>query len=243
MINGKYEEAIDMLKELLKHCSKKLTPLFMFLNGLLYILVGKQDKAQRTMQEVYKFDSALVDAFLEQDKPVSVNPYPSIAIEIPPIEVQIKNSNIVQLFPAFDLPKIRMPSMSFKIDDTILQEFAIKHVKCKPEAPWLNRVKGMIQFTEEVQEIDIDSEQPSDAEYEDSDKALDTLENEESLAVERKYKSVITLPLAFESSSDSLKAGEDDEGDEYPMMERHTRHLTPEEIARKMERIWGPDEV
>ena len=65
MISGKYEESIDMIKELMKHCSKKLTPLFMFLNGLLYILVGKQDKANKAMQEVYKHDSVLVDTFLE----------------------------------------------------------------------------------------------------------------------------------------------------------------------------------
>ena len=218
----------------------------MFLNALLYILVGKQDKAQKAMQEVYKFDSQLVDTFLEQSEPVSINPYPSIAIEIPPIEVQIKNSNIVQLFPAFDLPKIRMPSMSFKIDDTILREFQMKHVKCKPEAPWLNRVKGMIQFTEEIQEIDLDSEAPSDRESGDSDHGEETNDHRDSYPVERKYKSAMELPLAFESSNESIPAVTDEKPKEPKPKKQeanHTKHLTPDEIAKKMERICGFDDL
>jgi hypothetical protein len=45
MIGKRYEESLDMIKELLKHSGKKQIPIFMFLNALLYILVGKQGKA------------------------------------------------------------------------------------------------------------------------------------------------------------------------------------------------------
>ena len=42
-------------------------------------------------------------------------------------------------------------------EQNILNEFLVKSVKCKPEAPWLNRVKGTIQFTEEIREINCES--------------------------------------------------------------------------------------
>lgn len=135
--------------------------------------------------------------------------------------------------------------MSFKIDDTILKEFQIKNVKCKPEAPWLNRVKGMIQFTEEIQEIDLDSEVVSDHESGDSDREQETPEDRGNYPVERKYKSAMELPLAFESSGESIPAvKENPKEPKVPPKKQvdHSRHLTPEEIAKKMERIWGFDD-
>jgi len=98
------------------------------------------------MTEVYKYDPELVNSFLDkgENKVIPINPYPSLTIDVPPIEVKVKQSSKIAIYPAFDLPKIKMPSMSIKIDDSILKEFKVKNVPCKPEAPWLNRVKGMI---------------------------------------------------------------------------------------------------
>jgi tetratricopeptide (TPR) repeat protein len=48
-------------------------------------------------------------------------------------------------------------NFDFETEEGILSCFSLKTVKCKPETPWLNRVKGAIQFTEEIQDIESES--------------------------------------------------------------------------------------
>jgi hypothetical protein len=63
---------------------------------------------------------------------------------MPAFQLKIPDRPVVHLRPVFNLPKIYPPSLDIKIDDKLMKEFAIKNCACKPEAPWLNRVKGMI---------------------------------------------------------------------------------------------------
>mmetsp|Transcript_11484 Transcript_11484/g.22570 ORF Transcript_11484/g.22570 Transcript_11484/m.22570 type:complete len:141 (+) Transcript_11484:161-583(+) len=72
---------------------------------------------------------------------------PEISLECSDIEVFVK--------PCFKLPAGEMPSMEIKHTKEWLNEFTFSLIKCKFEAPWLMRVKGSIQFTEQVQEASI----------------------------------------------------------------------------------------
>ena len=60
------------------------------------------------------------------------------------------------------LPRPSLPSFDFGIEDSAIGYFNMKALKSKPEAPWLNRVNGTIQFTEDMQMIT--SENVSDSE-------------------------------------------------------------------------------
>ena len=59
-------------------------------------------------------------------------------------KVQIRDCNSILLRPSFGFPAMKYPDLDFNCESGILKTFAVKSVKCKPEAPWLNRVKGAI---------------------------------------------------------------------------------------------------
>ena len=72
------------------------------------------------------------------------------------------------------------------MEHEILKMFTISLIRSKPETPWLNRVKGSIQFTDEIQHIESESifEEP-EVKTEESD-----VFSEKSL---RKFKSLEIL--------------------------------------------------
>ena len=59
--------------------------------------------------------------------------------------------------PSISLPRPTLKNLEFDMESEILEYFKIECVKCKPETPWLNRVKGSIQFTDEIQHYETES--------------------------------------------------------------------------------------
>jgi hypothetical protein len=77
---------------------------------------------------------------------------PEVRLYVSHIEVLVK--------PCLKLLCGEMPSMEIVHSQEWLQEFTVRPrqfslIKCKYEAPWLNRVNGSIQFTELIQESSI----------------------------------------------------------------------------------------
>jgi hypothetical protein len=103
--------------------------------------MGRNDEAKTMMTDAYKSEPEMVDNFLEERGDTIVSPYESM---MPSFPIIISEGTSVLFRPVFNLPKIYPPSLAIRVDDTILKEFQIKNCVCKPEAPWLNRVKGMI---------------------------------------------------------------------------------------------------
>jgi hypothetical protein len=66
------------------------------------------------------------------------------------------------LRPVITLPRIKPPSFRIKPNDSVLAEFTTKSCPCKPEPPWINRRDGIVQFTDDVQdaEVDIPEDEP-----------------------------------------------------------------------------------
>lgn len=86
------------------------------------------------------------------------------------------------------MPKGHFPNFEFTVDEYVKTYFSMESVKFKPEAPWLNRVNGIVQFTEELNENGSNTVSVTDrSEYEEPPKV------EEDMDEPRKYFSLINL--------------------------------------------------
>ena len=124
--------------------------------GILHLALQDTEEARSVMLEAFKHDSVTSTAYLEERPSVEILPFACASVlagRYALRELKVAECHPVLVRPSFGYPLVQMPSMEFTIEDPILENFAVKTVKCKPEAPWLNRVKGTIQFTEEIREI------------------------------------------------------------------------------------------
>ena len=70
--------------------------------------------------------------------------------------IPLKEFPRVKIRPAITLPKF-LPALGLSDTHEILKEFFnYKTITPRPEAPWLNRNKGSIQFTESILELDVE---------------------------------------------------------------------------------------
>lgn len=160
-----YEASFMHLNELLRYTEGPDRGKILLLMGILQLGLDHRAEAKELMLEGYKYDQEIINSYLEEKLDVHLLPFESsseFASKFPLFKVSVKDCHPIMIRPSLSFPKSSLPSMEFKSEDYVLDHFSVKSVKCKPEAPWLNRVKGAIQFTEEIQ--DIISETVSDAE-------------------------------------------------------------------------------
>ncbi|CAG9315165.1 unnamed protein product [Blepharisma stoltei] len=193
-----YEAGFIHLNELLKFTEGPNKGKVLLLMGILQLALEQSEHARQLMLEGYKYDQDLVSAYLEEKPDIKILPFQSdseYASKFSMAKISIGECHPVLVRPSFSLPKPLLPSMEFQTEDFIFSHFTVKSVKCKPEAPWLNRVKGAIQFTEKVQ--DIISETVSESEEESVPTQISSVfDNNYD---KRAYKSVGYLPSHFES--------------------------------------------
>lgn len=144
-----------------------------------------------------------------------------------------------------------MPTMDFGVEAKVLDYFKMRAVKCKPEAPWLNRVNGTIQFTEELHEAG--SETVSVTEESDHEEKHEQNESSQDLIVSaprRQYKSCVDFSRKFDTSEDEehgeentaeifasvMKRKEEEQSDEEEALV-----FTPEHIVKRIDKICSPD--
>lgn len=183
-----YEAAYNHLKEIVNLLEGKDRGKVLMLMGILQNGLEQQKDARSLIAEGSKFDPETVQQYLEQKGEVKILPLSSnskYASNFPMVKVKIGSSTPVLIRPSFSLPKIDMPRMEFESEQAIFDKFIVKSVKCKPETPWLNRVKGSIQFTDEIQNIECESLNES----QEPAIKIEESENFYSDATMRKYKS------------------------------------------------------
>ena len=56
----------------------------------------------------------------------------------------------MQVRPSIALPRVPLPSLDFAVESRTVSLFSVEVLRPKPEAPWLNRLNGAVQFTEAV---------------------------------------------------------------------------------------------
>ena len=189
-----YEAALTQLNELAYMVEGPDRGKILFLVG--YIHLGLEDEAEgkEYIEEAFKYDKELISGFLKQSSKVAVLPFNSkstFASTFPMKQVKIGRAYPILIRPSFALPAIELPTLDFPFEECILEQFQLKIIKCKPEAPWLNRVQGMIQFTDEVQELVSETVTDSVADEEPVDEE-DVFE--EGIENFKKYRSAFCLP-------------------------------------------------
>ena len=138
------------------------------------------------------------------------------------------------------LPKPSPPLLDFDIEESVLDYFNIKAIKCRPEAPWLNRVNGTIQFTEDMQMITSenvsDSEEAMLADLKEDQASPDEgeLSGEEGEA--RKCQSAVYL-AAERSHSGDLRQ---DHKPTAQLLDPRGARLTPEQALQHIEALCSP---
>jgi len=133
-----YEAAFMHLHEILPYTEGSDRGKLLLLIGILHLGLEQTDEAREFMVEGFKFDSETVSAYLEEKKDVKILPFSSgstYASRFPMARIKVKNTNPVLIRPTFNLPRIRLPVMDFQTEDFILDQFGIKSIKSKPEAP------------------------------------------------------------------------------------------------------------
>ena len=151
-----YEAALTQLNELAEIVEGNDKGKILLLSGFIQLGLENSSQGKQFFSEAYKYDPASVSAYLKQNSSISIlpfNSYSSFASEFPFVTASIGNTSPISIRPSISTPTIDPPSLDFQVEEIIFQQFQIKNIKCKPEAPWLNRVQGMIQFTDEVQDI------------------------------------------------------------------------------------------
>ena len=160
IMSGQFEAALIHLQELVYILEGSDRGKILLLIGILNLTIQENEQARSIMLEAFKYDSVTSTAYLEEKPSVEILPFSSgslLASLYPLTEVKIGDCHQFFIRPSFNYPFITLPSLEFNTEQNILNEFLVKSVKCKPEAPWLNRVKGTIQFTEEIREINCES--------------------------------------------------------------------------------------
>lgn len=183
-----YEAAYNRLNEIVYYLEGKDRGKILLIMAVLQIGLNQKANAKGLLNEAAKFDPETIKLYTERKSEVKVLPLSSAskyASVFPMAKVKISDCHCLLLRPSFSLPKIEMPKMEFGIEPSILNRFCVKNVKCKPETPWLNRVKGTIQFTDEIQNIETESI----AESNDQEILIEESVGFNSYSTLRKYKS------------------------------------------------------
>lgn len=160
MLTDQLEAALIHLQELSYVIEGGDRGKVLLLIGILQLNLQDSNEAKAIMLEAFKYDPSTASAYLEEKNNIIILPFVNNSyLNLPNClkELKISEAHPVFVRPCFGLPMSIKPSMDFNVEETILDNFLVKSVKCKPEAPWLNRVKGTIQFTEEIREIGSES--------------------------------------------------------------------------------------
>ena len=204
-----YEAALTHLNEIVYYLEGKDRGRILLLMGILQLGLEQHKEAKTLITEGFKFDPETIQMYLDEKPDIKILPLSSnskYASFFPMAKVKIGQCYPILLRPSFSLPKIELPRMEFDTEKQLLERFLVKTVKCKPETPWLNRIKGSIQFTDEIQNIETESANES------TEQEIKIEESGEfySEATMRKYKSEsISLKENEEGSENFRKSIED----------------------------------
>ena len=188
-----FEAALIHLQELVYILEGTDRGKILLMIGILHLALKNNEEARSIMLEAFKYDSVSSTAYFEEKPNVEILPFSSsssLASKYPLKLVKIAECSPIYVRPSFTYPFITPPSMEFSVESPMLEHFSVKSVKCKPEAPWLNRVKGIIQFTEEIREILSESvASTTKSESDDNNSIFDT-----SFSDIKVFRSTVVLP-------------------------------------------------
>ena len=217
---GKKSQSILILDDLAEILNNKHKGQMLLLAAAANLALNNNVEAEKMLKEAFKCDSESVQPFLAK-KPIKLLPLNTnnnFAAQFPLIVLKFNGQPNVEVRPAVALPRISLPSLEFGDEIEVKDLFFFKKILPKPEAPWLNRVRGSIQFTENV--VDVENEPTEITERENKEETVKETENSK-----RVIKSMVPLR---HYSSEIGKSRSNNEHDE-----------TPDDIIKKIRELCG----
>lgn len=155
-IQVNYDHALLILKELAEVVNTEHRGQLYLISAIIELGNQNKEKAEMMLKESAKSSPEVCKSFLNGEE-----------VAILPLHTGNEFSSMFKLitFPGFSKVKVRpavtlpkfLPPLDMKNTCEILRTFFnVYTINPRPEAPWLNRTKGSIQFTDSILEVDVD---------------------------------------------------------------------------------------
>ncbi|OMJ73334.1 hypothetical protein SteCoe_27992 [Stentor coeruleus] len=187
---NKKSQSLAILADLAEILNSKHRGQILLLSAIIHLSQNNALNAEKILKEAFHCDPESVAPFLSKKTTTilplnTLNPF---ALLFPLISLNMSLEPIIQIRPAISLPRSTLPNIEFSIEKEVKEFFAIGKITARPEAPWLNRVRGSIQFTSTLVDIDEPS-QITEREQENAEKEPE-VSNE---VIKRNIKSAVPL--------------------------------------------------
>lgn len=235
--------SLQIFSDLSKILNSKHRGQMLFLCALIEITLNNTDSAEALLKDAFRCDQDSIKPFLSNEVTtiLPLNTNNEFASKFEYILLPFSNQPLIKIRPALSLPRVKLPSMNLERIETRAKDyFTISKVTPKPEAPWLNRVRGSIQFTELI--VDIETE-PNDESDEETKPSPQKDSNSDSTFPTRHIKSM--MPLRHNSSS-SVQVLEDTEKLVDSLERAEERYSidekdhAPDEVLKRIKAICKP---
>ncbi|OMJ80792.1 hypothetical protein SteCoe_18900 [Stentor coeruleus] len=191
---NKKSQSLAILSDLAEILNSKHRGQMLLLSSIIHLSQNSNSSAEKLLKEAFHCDPDSVTPFLSK-KPTTILPLNTLnpfAQKFPLLNLDLLSDPIIQIRPAISLPRSALPNIEFSTEKEVREFFLVSKITPRPEAPWLNRVRGSIQFTNTLMDIDEPS-QISEREQEEK-KEIENSSNE----IKRVVKSAV--PLRHNSS-------------------------------------------
>ena len=193
-----FEQGIRSLNDLAYLVEEKDRAKILMILAYLHQSMNNETDAKDFMQAAFNLDNDLFSDYIESKAAIQIFPLSSndqFCCKFPSFTLILGDTHII-LRPSFSLPSIELPVFEFPTEQIIVEKFSLNALKCKPEASWMNRVQGVIQFTDEIQEALNETESISIFEkQEDEEGELESNVFEENIEKFKKYRSAYCLNI------------------------------------------------
>lgn len=187
---NKKSQSLAILADLAEILNSKHRGQMLLLSAIIHLSQNNAFNAEKLLKEAFHCDPESVAPFLSKKTTTilplnTLNPF---ALLFPLISLSMSMEPVIQIRPAVSLPRSNLPNIEFSIEKEVKEFFAVNKITARPEAPWLNRVRGSIQFTSNL----VDIEEPSqitEREQQDVEKEVE-ISNE---VIKRDIKSAVPL--------------------------------------------------
>ena len=214
--NGKMNQSLVILSDLAEILNSKHKGQMLLLSAIIQLALGNANSAEKTLKDAFSCDPDSVTPFLSKKTTVilPLNTSNAFAQQFPMLNLDFSVDPVIRIRPAISLPRSTLPNLEFSVEREASEFFTLSKITPKPEAPWLNRVKGSIQFTSTLVDIDEPS-QISERELKEEQEPRN--ESQESYeAIKRQIKSAVPLRHhnSFTAKEERKRVEEDDRGEQ-----------------------------
>jgi tetratricopeptide (TPR) repeat protein len=166
---SKKSQSLNILADLSEILNSKHKGQMLLLSSIIQLSLNNTSLAEKLLKEAFQCDSETVTPFLAKETTTilplnTTNPF---AQQFPLLSLGLSTDTLVRIRPAISLPRSSLPNIEFDIEKEVENFFTINKVTPRPEAPWLNRIRGSIQFTSNLVDID-ESSQISEREVQEN---------------------------------------------------------------------------